>query len=453
MPRLSKRARYIKYLQRVIQSRVLHHQYLHDHPSPANQRLLEVCKLADTILLHHYQHVLSKRYLFRSSTYRISSPVFNSPDRKVLVDHESHWADIASPAPPVVWHNEEDFLRLFRVSPKFFEFLVQSVKAHPIWVSAYDRGRKPYKLESQLLVLLNYLGTEGSGASGSAQRQAFRIGKGTSRFYHNRAEVAILSLRNQYYAWPDAEEREKISEYIHHKYHWPNCVGFVDGTLFPLGTMPQTKDRADYFGRKQTYALSTMIVCDHNRKIRSYLAGWPGCTHDNRIFKNMKIARQPEHHFSHKEYILGDSAFENNWFMVSSYKAPAGHALSEENEHFNTMLSKARITVEQCIGILKGRFPWLRNIRKRLTDDPESIKSILRTIEVCVILHNMLIDFGEGTVPRDWNKPDDTGDTIDDPPIVLQPEDVLEQPIHEGAPKDLRRQQLTAYWEEAPYIV
>jgi hypothetical protein len=117
------------------------------------------------------------------------------------------------------------------------------------------------------------------------------------------------------------------------------------------------------------------------------------------------------------------------------------------------MLSKARITVEQCIGILKGRFPWLRNIRKRLTDDPESIKSILRTIEVCVILHNMLVNFGEGTVPRDWNKPDDTGDTIDDPPIVLQPEDVLEQPIHEGAPKDLRRQQLTAYWEEALYIV
>ena len=151
-----------------------------------------------------------------------------------------------------------------------------------------------------------------------------------------------MSLRNQYYAWPDVEERNKISEYIHHKHGWPNCVGFADGALFPLAAMPQTKDRADYFGRKQSYTLSTMIVCDHKMKIRSYLAGWPGCTHDNRIFKNMMIARQPENYFSPKEYLLGDSAFENNWFIVSAYKALVeDHCLIDKQKHFNKMLGKA----------------------------------------------------------------------------------------------------------------
>jgi hypothetical protein len=39
------------------------------------------------------------------------------------------------------------------------------------------------------------------------------------------------------------------------------------GTIFPLVFQPQTDDAPDYIGRKYGFSLTTMIICDHNRKI------------------------------------------------------------------------------------------------------------------------------------------------------------------------------------------
>ena len=75
--------------------------------------------------------------------------------------------------------------------------------------------------------------------------------------------------------------------------------------------------------------------------------------------------------------------------------------LIECHEKFNTKLAKVRIRSEHCIGILKGRFPWLRSIWMKVTDDPKSVKLILRLIDATVILHNMLIELGEEE-KEDW---------------------------------------------------
>ena len=138
-----------------------------------------------------------------------------------------------------------------------------------------------------------------------------------------------------------------------------------------------------------------MIINDDKRRIRYYLAGWPGKTHDNRILRNSKIGRNPDIFFLHNQYFLGDSAFEANWYCIPAFKKPAGLPIPHEQSRFNDLLKSPRVLSEQAIGMWKGRFPWLRSIRMKITEDIKSRKQILRMIKVTVILHNFLIEENE----------------------------------------------------------
>ena len=59
------------------------------------------------------------------------------------------------------------------------------------------------------------------------------------------------------------------------------------------------------------------------------------------------------------------------------------------------------MTAEQTIGILKGRFCFLRGIPMKITDDKNSMKRILRYIDCCMILHNLLLDVDD-EIPDEW---------------------------------------------------
>ena len=239
--------------------------------------------------------------------------------------------------------------------------------------------------------------------------------------------------------WPDNEERKKIAARIWAKYKWPNCIAIADGTLFPLTYAPQSVDAPDYNGRKHPYSLTCMIVNDDQKRIRYYLSGFPGCAHDNRVYANTPLAKQPDNYFEDKYYLLADSAIQNSPSVVSSFKAPKGHDLESDLVKFNTHLGKVRVSSEHTIGILKGRFPWLRSIPMVISDNAKSLKNVLRHIDCCMILHNLLMDLNDK--PPEYYKSDDSdtdGGYDSD----------LDSPIHPGAAKDERRQKLLHYFKE-----
>jgi len=120
-------------------------------------------------------------------------------------------------------------------------------------------------------------------------------------------------------------------------------VGIADGTLFPLAFEPETEDAPDCKGRKHTCTLTVMIICDCDRKIRYYHSGYPGSTNDNRVYRNMDLYQNPKNYFSDNEFNLGDNAFSNSPFMVSSFKKQSGKEISAEHERFKKMLSKVRM--------------------------------------------------------------------------------------------------------------
>ena len=119
--------------------------------------------------------------------------------------------------------------------------------------------------------------------------------------------------------------------------------------------------------------------------------------------------------------------------------------MTEDNEMFNNSLARLRIFSEHCIGILKGRFPWLRSIRIKITKDKNSIRRILQLIDATVILHNMLIEFGEDE-KEDWIDFDDFSEIAMQSPY--EENDELNRAIPLWAPKDTRRSQILAYFKE-----
>ena len=66
--------------------------------------------------------------------------------------------------------------------------------------------------------------------------------------------------------------------------------------------------------------------------------------------------------------------------------------MPRHNELCNTQLACACISAEHTIVILKGRFPWLKNIRMIITYKKVHMLRILQSIDCCVIIHNLTLD-------------------------------------------------------------
>jgi len=63
---------------------------------------------------------------------------------------------------------------------------------------------------------------------------------------------------------------------------------------------------------------------------------------------------------------MGDSAFSNSPFMVLSHRKAKDELLEADHKKINSKLAELRIHSEHCIGIVKGRFPWLRSIKMKV---------------------------------------------------------------------------------------
>ena len=231
----------------------------------------------------------------------------------------------------------------------------------------------------------------------------------------------------------------------------PNAILLVDGTTFRLLSKPQREDAPDYSGRKEGYTITNLFFSDLNRKIRYYISGWAGSAHDNRIWTNSKLYREPYNFFSPNEYLIGDSAFDNGQHMVTTYRAPTGGTLQGSKSRFNDLISSPRVVSEHVNGIMKGRWTWLNSIPNILDESTESMKRILKFVDVIVILHNFLI---EHNLTEDEKYFFDR-DNLEDSPAqqegvtgILGRDDELNRSIHPNAPSGTRREQLRAYLSE-----
>jgi hypothetical protein len=195
------------------------------------------------------------------------------------------------------------------------------------------------------------------------------------------------------------------------------CIGFVDGKNIPLYQRPG-RDGKVYWDWKKRYLINCQVICDCDKFITSFMTGWPGSWGNSLVFKKMTMHTAPEDHFdagilslfpathsvhqadfSLGQYLLADFAYALSMTCIPAYKAPTANI--PVNTEFNYCIAKSCIWNEHTIGILKGRWASLQQLRLAL-NNKKDMKEIIRWISACVILHNLLAHLGNA-----WEDLDD----------------------------------------------
>lgn len=93
-------------------------------------------------------------------------------------------------------------------------------------------------------------------------------------------------------------------------------------------------------------------------KFIDVFAGWPGRSHDARIFRcstiGQTIINNPSSILPNSSYILGDGAYPLTEGLMTPYKDNGNLSLRQKN--FNFKLSSSRVLIEQAFGKLICRF-------------------------------------------------------------------------------------------------
>lgn len=211
-----------------------------------------------------------------------------------------------------------------------FQRLCDRIKHHEVYLS--KGPKKQRSVEFQAAIVLYRLGLSGAGSSADNVSAHCGIAVGSVTKYTERFFTAILSLTEQWVYWPDDNEKEVIKAAIKKDSGFPNCIGFVDGSLIPLEFQPSWDRYQEFYTRKANYSIQTMCICDNKRRVRYIATGLFGSIHDSRVF-NETMGESPGLYFNEGEYMLADSAYAATSFMVPPYKQPRDSDLSSSKKN------------------------------------------------------------------------------------------------------------------------
>lgn len=103
-------------------------------------------------------------------------------------------------------------------------------------------------------------------------------------------------------------------------------------------------------------------------------------------------------------HILGDSAYKCTNYVLTPYR-DNGH-LSRVQKNYNYKHSATRVYIEQCFGLLKGRFRILKHVNIYNTE------FIPKLIIACCVLHNICIEQRDNGIEIEDYDDDDTFNEI-----------------------------------------
>lgn len=141
----------------------------------------------------------------------------------------------------------------------------------------------------QLLVFLSSLGASGSDSNNKSIATRFHVSQGVVHLFVQRVTKAMLSHTDKTICWPSEEEMLTISTEVLQQYGLPNCIGY-NGWNTVLASVCPFATSWDYHSREGFYAVQALIICNHNYRINHIYIGWPGVTHDNRVWRNSKYS-------------------------------------------------------------------------------------------------------------------------------------------------------------------
>ena len=117
----------------------------------------------------------------------------------------------------------------------------------------------------------------------------FEVSKSTVHFHYKYIIEALREMAPLYMAWPNAYERELISNEFEALYGYPSVCGWIDGCLIHI-TAPLEQPQ-EYVDRHHQYSILLQGVCDYNLLFRDVYIGEPGSVGDKRTFRRSPLGR------------------------------------------------------------------------------------------------------------------------------------------------------------------
>lgn len=127
-------------------------------------------------------------------------------------------------------------------------------------------------------------------------------------------------------------------------------------------------------------------MCDHRMIITHCFVGYPGSVHDQRVFRQSETALylNNKEKFPFDSHIIGDAVYELHEHLLVPFK-DNGH-LTVAQKQYNFRLSSARVVVERCFALLKGR---MRSLMHCLPMKRVDLMS--EYIVACCVIHNICL--------------------------------------------------------------
>jgi len=288
--------------------------------------------------------------------------------------------------------SEKRFRKHFRVnrltSTKLNTLLLAS--ARPVF--SRRRGGAQVKLELQLAITLSRLGHYGNACSVDAVADLFGVSVGAVIKSTRRVVKVLADAAPQHIQWPNAQRRAALSAFAAKKDGFQQCIGATDGTTFPLAYQPALQPWT-YFDRKQRYSLNGLITCSWDCYITNVVLGCSGAAPDTFVPSTAEWHRRPNIFFFTGQFLLGDKGMPYSRFVIRPFKEP--ECTCAEHRNFNYQLARLRVKFEHAMGILKGRWSSVKELRLVLAADLH-FSFALSWITAFIVLQNVCVEVGDG---------------------------------------------------------
>ncbi|XP_031337197.1 putative nuclease HARBI1 [Photinus pyralis] len=192
-----------------------------------------------------------------------------------------------------------------------------------------------------------------------------------------------LSLQHRLIAWPSPNSLQVTCNSFQQHFGMRGVIGAIDGSHIRINA---PKDHhTSYINRKGYHSVLLQAVCNADMLFTDVYTGYPGSVHDAALFKRSDLCNNISTGAAYvgEFYLLGDKAYPLQTVLMVPFKDTG--RLSRQQKHFNVVLSKSRVVIENAFALLKGRFRRLKYI------ETVKLEYIVLLIMAATILHNLCI--------------------------------------------------------------
>jgi len=120
--------------------------------------------------------------------------------------------------------------------------------------------------------------------------------------------------------------------------------------------------------------------------------GCTGAAPDTYVQSTAARHRRPTVYFTNGQYPLGDKGMLYSRHVIGPFTEP--ECTCAEPRNYNYQLARLRVKSEHAIGILKGLWGSLKELRLTLATDHHFCFATT-SITACIMLHNICVDGGD----------------------------------------------------------